>query len=443
MTANPPGQGHPVGEDLERHNRRLTAIGAGVLVAAFGLFGVWAGLAPLDEGVVAPGVVQTEARRKPIQHPATSVISEVYVKEGDVVKAGQPLVRLDDAQVSASYLAARSQYLALKATESRLVAESARAPRVTFAPELLNAENQAAAAEYVVRETRLFETRRAALATDVSVLKQSVAAAREQERALAAQMKGRQAQQAMIEEQLRSSRDLAKAGFISRSKLLDEERIAVEVGAQIGELVANLERARANITELTLRIAQREREFAREVDASAAEVRRELGNVVERLAGARAEVNRTRLVSPTDGTVVGLAIQAPGAVVPEGTRIMDIVPLKEGLLVEAQVPPDVVDRVHAGLEADVRFTGFPDLPFLAVEGRVLSVSADSIQPVADKPPHFLARVEITPAGMKKLGERRLQPGMNAEVVIKTGERTLLAYLLKPLTRRAAGALTEH
>jgi membrane fusion protein, protease secretion system len=431
-----------VSEALQQDNRRLVRLGAGVVLAAFGVFGVWAAVAPLDEGVLAPAVVQTEAKRKPIQHPVTAVIAKVFVSEGDVVRAGATLVQLDDAQVSANYLAAQSQYLALKATESRLAAESVRANEIAFAPELLQGDNAGPARDYVERERKLFATRRAALAADVSVLEQSVQSAREQERALAAQLKGRKAQQELIEQQIKSTRELAAAGFVSKNRLLEEERVAVEVASQVNELAANIDRSRANITELILRIAQRQREFARDVDAAAAEVRKELGAVSERLTGAHAELRRTRIVSPTDGTVVGLAIQAPGAVVVEGTRIMDIVPQNEGLVLEAQVPTDVVDRVHAGLAADVRFTGFPELPFLAVDGRVLSVSADRIEQSGDRPAHFLARVEITPEGRKKLGARKLQAGMSAEVLIKTGERSLLAYLLKPLVRRAAGALTE-
>jgi protease secretion system membrane fusion protein len=328
-----------------------------------GFFATWAAFAPLDEGVVAPGVVQTESKRKPIQHPVVAVIAKVHVKEGDVVKAGDVLVQLDDAQVSASYLAARAQYLALKATEGRLAAESVGAGTVTFETTGYSAEDLEAAGEFMQREQRLFITRRAALEADLSVIEQSAVAAREQEKAFAAQLEGRRKQMEMVNEQIRSSRELAQAGFIARSRLLDEERVATEVAAQVNELVANIDRSRASAMELKLRAAQRRREFAREVDASAAEVRRELGNLVERLAGAKAEVRRTRIHAPTDGTVVGLAIQSPGAVVPEGSRIMDIVPRDEGLIIEAHISPDVVERVHPGLPADVRFPGFPDLPF--------------------------------------------------------------------------------
>lgn len=429
--------------DLQRDTKRLTAIGAFVIVGALGSFGLWAGLAPLDEGVVASGVVQTESRRKPIQHPTTAVIEKVFVKEGELVRAGSTLVQLDNAQVAANYLSAQALFLALKARQSRLGAESDGMSEVRFDPALASEDNRAVAMEYIERERKLFSTRKALLAADIMVLKQSILSAREQENALAAQLDGRRAQQSMIAEQIKSSRDLTRAGFISRTKLLDEERVAAEVGAQVSELSANVARSRTQMTELSLRIAQRQREFAKEVDDDAAQVRKELGSVAERLAATRTELGRTRIVAPTDGMVVGLAIQAAGAVVPEGMKIMDIVPVNEQLVIEAQVSPDVIDRIQPGLHADVRLPGFPEMPFLAIDGRVLSVSADRIEETAGRPPHFLARVEITPEGIKKLGGRRLQPGMAAEVVIKTGARTLVAYLLKPLVRRLSAAMTEH
>jgi protease secretion system membrane fusion protein len=429
-------------QELQQHTRRLRRIGLGVVAGGLGVFFLWAALAPLDEGVVAPGVVQTESKRKPIQHPVTAVIHQVFVHEGQLVKAGTPLVQLDDSQVAATYQSTRSQYLALLAKQSRLAAEAAGRTAIRWDPVLLSAQERDAAAEYLDREKSLFSARRAALAADLSVLEQSVQSAREQERAVAAQLDGRRKQMAIVQEQLASSRDLAKEGFLSRTKLLEEERLAADITSQVDELVANLARTRAQITELGLRIAQRKRDYAREVDEGAADVRKEIGSLEERLVAARTEVARTRILSPTDGMVVGLAIQAAGAVVPEGARIMDIVPVTEQLLVEAQIPPNLVDRVRPGQSADVRLTGFPDLPYLAIDGRLLSVSADRVEETSNHPPYFLGRVEITPAGLKKLGSRRIQPGMTAEVIIKTGERTLLTYVLKPLVRRVAASMTE-
>ncbi len=429
--------------ELQRDTRRLAWIGALVVVGALGSFALWAALAPLDEGVVAPGVVQTEARRKPIQHPVTAVIEKVFVKEGELVRAGSALVQLDNAQVSANYLAARSQFLALKARQSRLSAEAEGLKQVRFDSSLTADDHRAAAADYMEREKNLFSARKALLAADISVLEQSILSAREQGKALSAQLDGRQAQQAMVAEQVKSSRDLTQAGFISRTRMLDQERVASEIGAQVSELSANVARSGTQQAELRLRIAQRQREFAKDVDESAAEVRKELGDVSERLTAARTELGRSTIVAPADGMVVGLAIQAAGAVVPQGVKIMDIVPVNEQLVIEAQIPPDLIDRIQPGLSADVRFPGFPEMPFLAIDGRVLSVSADRIEETPNRSPYFLARVEITPEGLRKLGQRRLQPGMSADVVIKTGARTLAAYMLKPLVRRLSAAMTEQ
>lgn len=428
-------------QEVQRQRRQLTLLGWLVVAGGLGIFMVWAALAPLDEGVVASGVVQTEAKRKPIQHPVTTVIRQVFVKEGQVVKAGAPLVQLDDAQPSAAYQSVRSQYLALKAQQDRLTAERLGLETVRFDGTLFGAEHKAAAAEFVQRETSLFATRRAALAADLSVLEQAVRSAVEQERALMAQLAGRRDQARLVEEQITSTRNLAREGFISRTKVLDDERVAADLASQIEEVSANLSRVRAQIIELRLRTDQRRRDFAREVEESATAVRRDLGPIQERMIAAQVELARTRILSPADGMVVGLAIQSVGAVVPEGATIMDIVPIREGLLIEARVSPDAIERVRPGQQADVRLTGFPDLPYLAIEGLVLSISADRLEE-PNRPPYFLARIELTEDGRRRLGERRLQPGMSADVVIKTGERTMLHYLLKPLVRRLSAAMTE-
>lgn len=428
---------------LRAHTRRIILLGCIAVFGTLGLFLAWAAMAPLNEGVVAPGVVQTESRRKPIQHPTVAVIEQVLVKEGQAVKAGDPLVRLDDAQVSGNYLALRAQYLALKATESRLLAESQGLATIRFDPVLTQSGNKEAAAEFLIQERRLFEARRVGLDADLAVLKQSVVSGQEQEKALLVQLDGAKVQQEMIQEQLQASRDLAKGGFVSRTRLLEDEKAGAGIIAQVNTLIANLERVRASTVELQLRINQRKQEFMQEVDTRAAEVRRDLANSQERLTAAASELRRATILSPADGTVVGLTIQSRGAVVPEGVRIMDIVPQNEGLVIEAFVSPDIVDRVLAGMPADIRFPGFADLPFLAVDGRVLSISADRIEETAARPAHFLARVEVTQEGRTKLGNRQILPGMTAEVVILTGERTLLAYLLKPLARRIAASMTEQ
>ncbi|MES2974066.1 MAG: HlyD family type I secretion periplasmic adaptor subunit [Pseudomonadota bacterium] len=424
--------------------RSLTILGASLIAGFFGFFLLWSFLAPIDEGVVAPGVVQLESKRKPIQHPNIAVIGKVFVKEGQTVKAGELLVQLDDSQSAAAYASARAQMLALRAAQSRLNAESVNAASVTFDPMLFTDEYKVVAQEFVQREGNLFAARKASLSSDLSVLQQSIVAAQEQEKALQAQLDGRKNQLAIVAEQIKSSRDLAKEGFISRTKLLDEERLSVDLNAQVNELLANIQRARSSVAELKLRMTQRQREFAREVDTQSVEVRRDLAGAAERVGATRAELGRTKIFAPVDGTVVGLAIQSTGAVVPEGGRIMDIVPTDESLLIDAQIPPEVIDRIRAGLAADVRFTGFSDLPFLALEGRVMSVSADRLEEgAANRPPYFLARIQVTPESLKKLGQHKIQPGMAVEVIVKTGERSLMAYLLKPLVRRVSASMTER
>jgi protease secretion system membrane fusion protein len=196
---------------------------------------------------------------------------------------------------------------------------------------------------------------------------------------------------------------------------------------------------------MRLRIAQRKSEYIREVSSQLADVRREVQANQERLVAITAELGRTQIRSPVDGQVVALALSNVGGVVTPGQKLMDIVPRDESLLLDAQVPPMVIDRVKVGDMAEVRFSSFANAPTLVVHGKVVSLSRDAVSDQIAGVAHtyFLARVEITPEGMKALGDRVLKPGMQAETLIKTGERSLLNYLLHPFTKRVAAAMTEE
>jgi membrane fusion protein, protease secretion system len=236
---------------------------------------------------------------------------------------------------------------------------------------------------------------------------------------------------------------LAKEGYFPRNRWFDEERIAAELTGAVGELTANISRTQGGIGELEIRKMQRRREFMRDVEAQLADVQRDALVAGERMRAASEELARTEIRAPADGMVIGLAAHTVGGVIAPGSRIMDVVPLDSALTLDVHVEPGLIDKVHAGLPADIRIHAFLDNPNLMLDGRVLSVSADLMTPdQPNMPPYYLARVAITPEGMKELGNHQLQPGMQVNVVVKTGERTLLKYLLKPLVQRVSASLTE-
>ena len=421
-------------------------IGIALLVLGMGGFFVWAATAPLDEGVPVSGVITVEAKRKTVQHLTGGIVRKIHVTESQSVKAGEVLIELDDTQARAGFEVVRQTYLALLATEGRLLAEQGGASRITFHPDLSNADNAAQAKNYVSGQRHLFDSRRGALNGEIAILNETAVGQEEYLKGLTAQLASRQLQLTLLQEQLGGMRDLVREGYLPRNAQLEQERTVADLNAIVSDIQANIQRTGKAVSELKLCAVQRRQEYLREVDTQLADARRDVAAQAGRLLAAREDLRRALILAPAEGQVVGLNVFTVGGVIGAAQRLMDIVPVGEALLLEAKVAPHLIDRVHAGLPAAIHFQGFVRQPQLVVEGSVISVSADLLSDAqgAGQPgmPYYLARVRVTPEGMKKLGVHHMQPGMPADVVIKTGERTMLTYLLKPLLQRLAVSLKE-
>jgi len=215
------------------------------------------------------------------------------------------------------------------------------------------------------------------------------------------------------------------------------------VNAAMSDALGNIQRGLATIGDLRSRLISREQEYRKDVEQQTSEVSAQVQGESEKLRALTGDLSRTEIRAPATGQVVGLQMQTPGGVIQSGQKVMDIVPSDEPMLLEARVPPNFIDRLHAGLPVDIRFNSFAHTPTLVVEGKVLSVSTDLItDPNNPNMSYYLARVEVTPEGKKKLGNRQLQAGMPTEMVFKTGERSLLTYLLGPLLKRFAASMKE-
>jgi protease secretion system membrane fusion protein len=216
-----------------------------------------------------------------------------------------------------------------------------------------------------------------------------------------------------------------------------------DVMGSISEALGGQARMRSAILETRQRIQTQRAEYRKEVESQLAEVQREVEAEQERFKAVAEDLVRTEIRAPAAGQVVGLTVQSAGAVIAPGQKIMDIVPRNETLMLDAQIPPHVIDRVRPDQPVDVRFSGFAHSPQLVVEGTLVSLSTDILVDEATRVPYYLGRVAITPEGLRQLGNRQLQPGMQAEVVIRGGERSLLTYLLHPLTKRIAASMKEE
>lgn len=429
---------------LPTDTARPIRVGLWALAVGFGGFLLWASLAPLDEGVPTAGTVSIDTKRKAIQHQFGGIVKQVFVKEGQVVKADDPLIRLDDANVLASYESIRQHYLTLRAMEGRLLAEQANQTRITFHPDLQQAGSDPYIKQTINNQEQLLQSRRLALQAEMQAIKEAIQGQEASIRGYEGMLAARKSQQAFLQEDLTGIRDLVKEGYAPRTRQLELERMAAESMGSIADFQGNIQRSRSSIAEMKMRAIQRTQEYRKEVDSQLAEVRREVQADAEKFRAASQELARAVIRAPSEGQVVGLAVQTVGAVIGPGQKIMDIVPANEVLLLETKVPPHMIDRVHPGLSTDVRFSSFAHTPSLVVEGTVDSISSDLIfEPQNPNIAYYLARVSITPAGMKELGNRQLQAGMPAEVVIKTGERSMLTYLLHPLLKRMAASMKEE
>lgn len=419
-------------------------LGFWVLVVGFGLFMLWAAYAPLDEGVSAPATVSVETRRKSIQHLQGGVIKQLKAREGQEVKQGDVLVVLDDGVVRANFEAIRQNYLSQRAMEARLVAEATDQRTITFHPDSL-AATDAVSQQLMAVQQQVMNSRRAAQAAEMAAAEQSVAGFEAQINGMKQMLENRRTQASLQSRQVADVKRLSEEGYAPRNQALQLEQQQAELKSSVADLETNIERTRSGIAELKMRIAQRKQEYLKEVTSQLADVRREVQANQERLMAVTNELSRMVVKAPVDGQVVGLALSAAGGVVTPGQRLMDIAPRGEGLLLDAKVPPTVIDRIKSGDKAEVRFNAFANSPTLVVHGQVMSLASDAIAEQVGNGviSYYLARVALTPEGLKALGDRAMQPGMQAEVLIKTGERSLLTYLLHPLTKRIASAMTEE
>lgn len=418
-------------------------IGTAAIAFAVVGFAAWASLAPLDEGVAASGAVTVDTKRKSVQHLTGGIVREVLVREGQQVREGDPLVRLDAASAAAQFESSRQRYFGLLAMEGRLVAEQSRQPAIAWHPAL-----QAGARDPLIRQQmdlqeQLMHTRRAALEADLAALRESMRGQETLVRSYRGMLESRRVQHGLLVEELAQLRGLVAEGYAPRNRQRELERgVAGSLSAQI-ELQGSLVRAQQAIEELRQRLNARRQEYQQEVETQRAEVTREVQAEAARFFALGNDLARTEIRSPATGQVVGLSMQTPGGVVGPGEKLMDIVPSDAPLLLEAKLPPQVIDRVRSGLPVDIRFSAFAHTPTLVVDGTVASVSADLVFEPQSQVGYYLARVAVTPEGQLKLGERQMQPGMPAEVVIRTGERTLLTYWAGPLVKRMAASMKEE
>lgn len=448
IEASPPlGQGDQAAVRLpvENWNNPERAIAFGYRIVIFGIVVLlgWAAFAPIDEGVTASGVVSGESRRKAIAPLMNGIIASVHVSENQKVKAGDPLLKLEDVQPKASFNSIQQEYVAQGVKLARLEAEELQAVEIALPGELASMDKEPWARDLISAELKLLESRTGTLANELAILRERVLASEERLRGARQQLVARQQQYALLKEQTSSLERLVEAGHTPRNQLLETQRTLLEISRFVSELETSIAVNTNATSELRLQLLQRRKEYQRELEAQIVETRRVFTQQGEKLRAAHEDLERTTLKAPIDGQVVSLQGLASGSAVTLGMHLMDILPEGDRLLIDVQVPPHLINRVEHGSPASVRINAFPEEPQLIIDGKVISYSGDQLLNQASAQAYFLARIEVTPDGMQQLGHRRLRPGMPVDAIIKTGERSLLAYLIKPLFHRVYFAFREN
>jgi HlyD family secretion protein len=404
------------------------AIGGAFLLG----FGVWAALAPLSSAAVASGQVKVEGDRRTVQHLEGGMIREFLVREGDRVRAGQPLLRLDDTQAAANADMLASQLDAFRASDARLAAEAAGAPRVGYPPDIVARRAEPRIAEVIAAQDAIFANRATALAGQIAVLNQRVEQSQADIRSYQAQIVANDRQLALTRDELSGVEQLLARGYERRPRLLDLQRRAAELEGtrnQQRELVTRAERV---VAEAEAQIASVRNDRQRDIANDHSDNQQRISETQERLRAATDVRRRLEVTAPIDGVVTNLHFFTIGAVIRPGEPVLDVVPLNEALVVEAQVSPSDIDHVSVGLRAEVSFTGLRRRVVPVLVGDVAYVAADVSMNDRTNTAYYKATIHISPDQLRLLEGTALQPGMPTEVYIIAAQRTMLGYLFQPI-----------
>ncbi|MDE1569607.1 HlyD family type I secretion periplasmic adaptor subunit [Aquabacter sp. P-9] len=416
--------------------RRVALIGYAVIIGAFGVCGGWAAMASIDSAVIASGVVSVESKRQVVQHLEGGIVSEILVKDGQEVKQGQVLFRLDSTTSRANFESVRAQLDTLVAMEARLEAERGQASAITFPPELLSRAGEPTVKAALADQQAQFRDRKASMDGQIDILNSRIRQGQRELEGLARERDSADQQLYFIDDELAGIRALNDKGLVSKPRLAQLQREKARLEGTVGRNMADAAKAETNIGEMSLQIQQLRQKQQEEVAAQIADTRQKIADLREKLSVAQNVLKRIDIRAPRDGVVqnINQKIYTVGAVVRPGDTMLEIVPQNDELIVDAQVPTTDIDRLHNGVTGvEVRFPAFHSRTTPLILGELRTVSPDRLVNESTHEPYYQAVVAVNSTDLPDDMKARLRPGMPAEVVFTTGERTVMSYLTRPLT----------
>ncbi|ASN85214.1 MULTISPECIES: HlyD family type I secretion periplasmic adaptor subunit [Pectobacterium] len=430
-------------QTARRDEKRAVRLGWLLVLAGFGGFLLWALFAPLDKGVMVNGSVVISGNRKVVQHNQGGIVDKIQVKDGDRVEAGQVLLTLNEVDARSASEGLDGQYLQLVAREGRLLAEQQRLSDMVMTPRLQPLADKSEMRVITALQRDLLHSRQQSLKLEAEGMRSSIAG---MEASLSAQrqvMTSKQKQRETLEQQLQGLRSLAAENYVPRNKMLENERLLAQLNGDIAQLAGDINRTRRDIEQQTLLIAQRQQEYDKEVNSELADVRALLSDVGSKKEKADFNLANIQMRAPVSGTVVGLKVFTEGGVIAPGQTLLEIVPDDQPLFVDARLPVELVDKVWPGLPVELQFVAFNQSTTPRVAGTVELLSADRLLDERDGSPYYSLRVQVDEAGKRALEGLEVKPGMPVQGFVRTGERSFVNYLFKPLMDRLHLALTEE
>jgi epimerase transport system membrane fusion protein len=446
---------------IERASRRTRRTAGLVILVFFVGFGGWAALAPLKSAVVGSGVFTFEGNRKTIQHLEGGIVREILHHDGDHVKAGDVLIQLDDTRARATAGSLRVQFYTALALQSRLTAERDDLKSIRFADELLANTKDPAVEQAMSAQTRVFEARERDFKGQVAVLKQQIGAIGEQIAGLRVQIAGEARQSQLLQEQIKDQEYLFSKGLTQKSKLLELKRAESAIEGSRGSHVQDVARAQQQIGETEMKILSLGDKLFNDTVQELAKTQSAVGDLRDRLSGAEDVLERTKIRAPIDGIVFDSQVHTVRGVIAPGEEVMAVAPGDQRLIIECKISPKDIETVHSGMDAQIQLTAIQRQYTPTIDGKVIYVSADLVKPSkadvnlgsvaptaagggaspADAA-YYRADIEVSAEGLKSLNAT-ITPGMPAQVMIATGSRTMLEYLMQPLLDRFARSFVEQ
>jgi HlyD family secretion protein len=414
-----------------------------VALFLLGGIGTWASTTDISGAVIGAGSVVVDSSVKKLQHPTGGIVSEVRVRDGDRVREGDLLVRLDETLTRANLAIVSKGLDELMARKARLEAERDSADTVTFPDALVTRQKEPEVRKIVEGERRLYEIRRIARNGQKLQLGQRIQQLSEESVGYAAQERAKLREITLIERELVGARELWSKNLMPVTKFTSLEREAARLEGERGVLVATKSQTKGKISEIELQILQLDHDLSSEVARELREVDAKIGELVERKVAAEDQLKRTELRAPQDGTVHQTTVHTVGGVIAPGEQVMLIVPDTDTLKIEAKIAPQDVDQLRVGQTAVLRFSAFSQRTTPEINGTLSRVSPDTVTDQRTGQTYYTARVAVEANETSRLGAVKLVPGMPVEVFIKTGERKVLSYLVKPLSDQFARAFRER